>query len=438
MKKGIKILISTIFQNGGEATRALEMAKIIRKYQPENYQAEIIFLSHSSPFDKTAKKEGFGVYTIEPKTQFANFHDDFKTRFGELIGDYDVAKNYLESEIAVYKELKPNIVLHGFYPIAGIAKRMVEPHIPSIAFLPLPLTENYLNEIKAFPDELPMARLPKWLQRLVIKSIPLKMMLKNPALRHSIIAQAAFDLGWKKNQPLRGTFDMLRSEHYLINDFPFFYKEQNYGENFLFTGAVYSETISKKNDDPEIIKWLSADNKRKKVFCTLGTSGDKHHLIEVIKVFNEGEGQQWSAIILSPPAICNIDEARQQVKNPNVYITNQFVNAKEINQKADVVICHGGQGTLQTAITSGTPLVGIATQPEQQINLEHLSEFGMAKRISYWNWKASYIRQKVSKILSDSSYKEKAEALNKLSQTIPTKQLIGERVWNIIKNLYLQ
>lgn len=102
------------------------------------------------------------------------------------------------------------------------------------------------------------------------------------------------------------------------------------------------------------------------------------------------------------------------------------------------MICHGGQGTLQTAITSGTPLVGIATQPEQQINLEHLSEFGMAKRISYWNWKASYIRQKVSKILSDSSYKEKAEALNKLSQTIPTKQLIGERVWNIIKNLYLQ
>ncbi|CEN39351.1 MULTISPECIES: glycosyltransferase [Capnocytophaga] len=437
MEKKVKIIISTIFQNGGEATRALEMAKIIRKHQPNDYRAEIIFLSHSSPFEKIAREEGFEVCTIEPKAKFANFHDDFKTRFGELIGDYDVAKEYLESEIAIYKRLKPDIVLHGFYPIAGIAKRMITPHIPSIAFLPLPLTENYLDEIKAFPDELPMARLPKWLQKFVIKSIPRKMMLKNPALRHSVIAQAAFDLGWDKSQPLRGTFDMLRSENYLINDFPFFYKKENYEGNFLFTGAIYSETISKENNDPEIIKWLLADNKRKKVFCTLGTSGDKHHLIEVIKVFNEGEGKQWSAIILSPPAICDLEEAKKYVKNSNVYITNQFVNAKEINEKADVVICHGGQGTLQTAITSRTPLVGIATQPEQQINLEHLSEFGMAERISYWNWKATYIRKKVSKILSHTTYKEKAETLNKLSQTIPTKQLIGERVWDIIKNLSL-
>ena len=131
---------------------------------------------------------------------------------------------------------------------------MVAPHIPSIAFLPLPLTENYLDEIRAFPDELPIARLPKWLQKCVIKSIPRKMMLKNPALRHSVIAQATFDLGWDKNQPLRGTFDMLRSENYLINDFPFFYKKENYEGNFLFTGAIYSETISKKNNDPEIVK----------------------------------------------------------------------------------------------------------------------------------------------------------------------------------------
>ncbi len=32
MEKKVKIIISTIFQNGGEATRALEMAKIIRKH----------------------------------------------------------------------------------------------------------------------------------------------------------------------------------------------------------------------------------------------------------------------------------------------------------------------------------------------------------------------------------------------------------------------
>lgn len=435
MKKHTNILISTIFQNGGEATRALEIAKIIKAYQPPEYEVTITFLSHICPFDEMAVNAGFQVHHIKPHTKFTNFHDDFKTRFGELIGDADIAHDYLINEIKAYRELKPDIVIYGFWLIAGIATKMMQSNIKTIAFLPLPLTESYINEVTNFPDELLIARLPKIIQKNIIRALPKAMMLKNPALRHSVIAKSAIKLGWDKSKPLSNTFDMLRADTYLINDFPFFYRTQNYADNVIFTGPLYSQTLAPNNNDKHIIDFINANNNsHKKIFCSLGTSGNKEDLLEVIKAFNTKEAQSWQAIILSPPAICDIQTARSYLQNKNVYITDKFVNAKQINESVDMVICHGGQGTLQTAITSGTPLVGLATQPEQQMNLQHLSDFGMAERISFWDWKAENIKDRVIKILSTSSYKQRAIELNKISKTIETREIIGNSIWNMIKN----
>jgi len=41
----MKIVISTIFQNGGDATRAIEIAKIIKMYQP-NIIHTIVYISY--------------------------------------------------------------------------------------------------------------------------------------------------------------------------------------------------------------------------------------------------------------------------------------------------------------------------------------------------------------------------------------------------------
>jgi hypothetical protein len=65
MKK-IKIVISTIFQNGGDATRALEIAKIIKKYQPIGYDTDIILISRGSRFEKQAIDLGFKIHHATP------------------------------------------------------------------------------------------------------------------------------------------------------------------------------------------------------------------------------------------------------------------------------------------------------------------------------------------------------------------------------------
>ena len=431
--KKIKIVIATIFQNAGDATRSIEIAKIIQKHKPKNYALDITFISRGSKFEEEVLRLGYRIHKAVPPMKGIRFQDDFKTKFGDLVGDKKLALEILKGEIEAYRELQPDLLLYGFWPIGSIAQRMVIPETKTIAFLPLPLTEEFLNYVDTFPDEFLLARLPAFLQKVIIKMIPTSLKLRNPALRHKSIQYAAHTLGYKK--ALINTFGMLRSNKYLVNDFSVFYDTRAFGEKFVFSGPVYAKIGKQEINDERIRELLSNENRKLKIFCTLGSSGAKEHLLEIIRVFNEGVGREWSGIILSPPAICPLEEARALLNNDNVYITDQFVPAKEINKKVDMVICHGGQGTLQTAITSGTPLIGIATQPEQKINLEHLESFGMAIRIPYWKWKSSTIRKNVVKIVSNKAYKSKAKELQQIAKNMKTDEIIARAIWNEIMDM---
>ena len=141
-----------------------------------------------------------------------------------------------------------------------------------------------------------------------------------------------------------------------------------------------------------------------------------------------------SGIILSPPSVCPVQEAKQILNNKNIYITDRFVPAKAINEKVDLVICHGGQGTLQTAITSAVPLIGVATQPEQKINLEHLEAFGSAIRIPMRKWNCKTLEKKIQEVLEHyPGYKQNAEMLCRQYHEANAKKIIGESIWDSIE-----
>lgn len=90
-----------------------------------------------------------------------------------------------------------------------------------------------------------------------------------------------------------------------------------------------------------ILKLLSKDNPRPKLFCTPGSSGNKAALLEVIRMFSAPDCS-WNGIVLCPPAICPLSEARALLKNPDVVLTDTFVPSAEINARVDAVVCNGG------------------------------------------------------------------------------------------------
>jgi UDP:flavonoid glycosyltransferase YjiC (YdhE family) len=143
---------------------------------------------------------------------------------------------------------------------------------------------------------------------------------------------------------------------------------------------------------------------------------------------------EWNAVILSPHF--PVEKAKELLGNRNgVYITDKFIPASKVNVMADVTVSHGGQGTVQTAIYSGTPIVGVAAQQEQFINLSNVESRGAGIRISRAKWNAKNIQRSVSKILSDKKYKESVLKLRDRILAMDGAKNAADVIWAKIKQI---
>ncbi|MFA5173145.1 MAG: nucleotide disphospho-sugar-binding domain-containing protein [Candidatus Paceibacterota bacterium] len=434
MKK-VKIVIGTAFQDAGDATRAIEIAKGIKKYQPNDIEAKIIFLSHGSRFEQKVLDLGFEVYQTEPKLPGVGLYQDIGMTPESFIGDKNLAKEMIKGEIKAYKELKPDIVLYGFWPMAGLARRMVEKEIPGICFIPLPLTEAFLDVIPDVPDQVKFLAVFPYKTRLwIFRHIPHFIKSRIPLIRQNNIREAAAELGWK-GEPLLNLFNLLKADLTIVNDLPDYYDQSKFPKDVIFTGPLFAKTTNEEPIDLEIQKVFDPQNGKIKIFCTLSSSGSKEMLKEVIKVFTYGEGLNWNAVILSPHF--SIEEAYKILgKREGVYITDKFIPAQKVNAMADIVVCHGGQGTVQTAIHSGTPLVGVAAQQEQFINLSNVAARGAGVRIPRAKWDTKNIQKSVSKIIADKRYREAMLKLRERINSMDGEKNAAEAIWKKIKELF--
>ncbi len=139
MKTGkLRIVFSSVLQDAGEATRALEIAKGIRQYRPAGWEAELVFLSRGSRFERNVLENDFSLYLCLPRLAGQGFHADLKPSAIDFIGDRELAVAILAGEIQALNALEPDVVIHGFWPIASLARRMLKRVVPGIHYLPIP------------------------------------------------------------------------------------------------------------------------------------------------------------------------------------------------------------------------------------------------------------------------------------------------------------
>lgn len=431
-KRKITIAIGTAFQDAGDATRAIEIAKGIKKYEPDDIEARIIFLSHGSKFEQKVLDLGFEVYQTEPKLPGVGLYQDIGMTPENFIGSKELAKEMIKGEIKAYEELKLDIVLYGFWPMAGLARRMVGEEIPGICFIPLPLTEAFLDVIPDVPDQLKfLAIFPYKIRLWIFRHIPHSIKSRIPLIRQNNICQAVSELTWK-GEPLLNLFSLLKANLTIVNDLPDYYDQSKFPKDVIFTGPLFARATGDEPIDSEIQKVFDPQNGKTKIFCTLSSSGSEEMLKEVIKVFTYGDGLNWNAVILSPHF--SVEDAYKILgKREGVYITDKFIPAQKVNAMADIVICHGGQGTVQTAIHSGTPLIGVAVQQEQFINLSNIAARGAGIRIPFAKWNTKNIQKSVSKIIADKKYKEAILKLRERINSIDGEKNAAEVIWKEIK-----
>ncbi len=111
------------------------------------------------------------------------------------------------------------------------------------------------------------------------------------------------------------------------------------------------------------------------IYLTFGGTGyDPKKLLSLSKLLIE----KGYRVIVSASNIIDIGEFRQL---DNLYV-ERFLPGFAVCQKVDLVVCHGGIGTMSQALISGKPVVTVPFNPDQYLHGFRFEELGLGKCVS--------------------------------------------------------
>lgn len=429
----LHLVVSVAFQDAGDTTRAIAIATAFRNSSPPDLKLEVSFLSCGSRFEHLITNAGFEIVPAQPRVKGISVAHDLGWDFPEFFGSAELAKTFIEGQLAAFKELKPDVVLHGMWAPASIAARLLG--ISTINFLPLPVhPASFANGlIRDLPDPMPLfTRLPRSL-RTNLAWWGSGMMTRAPIFHQKRLGAAAAACGWPIDGPI-SLFDMNMADLNLVNDHPIFHEDYAYRlpKNIVITGPLYNHTTAPL--DPKLAAHLKRDSKPAVLVC-MGSSGTEDWIFEAIKAFTTAPSDEWNVLVLASPSICTIEDAKRVAgDDPRLLVTDKFIPAPAANAIADVIVTHGGQGTVQTAVAAGKPIVGVALQIEQQTNLDNIMNRNAGIRIQRHKWKAANIRNAVNTILDNPQYRANAELLGSKIRSIDGAKTAAEEMWKFVKS----
>lgn len=429
--KPLKILVSCAFADAGDTIRSVTIARAIRKLCPKHIDLHIEFLSCGGQFEHQITDAGFNIRRAEPRVVGRSVAEDLGWAWPEFF-DKEKAKRFIEGQHAAFQRLKPDVVLHGMWPPASLAAR--SQGIPTINFLPIPLHPvSFRNGlISDLPDRVPLlSRLSRGTRSRIAEWVPKGLLLRFPIFHQRNLGAAAHEYGWPGEGPI-SLFDMNMADLNLVNDLPIFYQKFAHllPDNIKITGSIYS---SETKPLPEDVDKHMNRKSGAKILVAMGSSGKKEWIFEAIKALIMNPSDDWNAVVLAPSSACSLDEACAVGKNdPRLLITDRFISAMTASVLADVLITHGGQGTVQTGLAANTPLVGVALQMEQQINLDHVMDYGAGIRIQQQRWEAANIREAVKTILDHSDYTANATELGSVIRNSDGAIEAALEVWKLL------
>ena len=414
-----------MFLNAGETTRAIEIAKALRKLFKTNPESscEIAFFStmfaddDQVSYQTLVRKAGFDAtcigkgYTNE-EWKAIEHREHNGQAFYDPKDQARVARSMLEmQEMMLY--YGPDLIVHGFmHDLSGpIAAKVL--NIPTISFCPIPMDVEWTKRhlMTDFPEEKRSEKPLSQLELLERRAL-LQQMAFDPSIPSfntvPTCVKAALDAGWNPpthtQQPGKLLLqDMMDANLNLVNDLEGNYTNLDIPARSVVTGPVFPRETSSSSDsidDPRLAAFMNENTapSTKKVLITMGSSGHAEHIVsalEAVQKHQEQSNNKYKVIAIVPPSTASLDDIRQSVMSTsgesmwpsNIYLTNTFVSSmSRLHKWADVSLIHGGQGTVQSAMASGTPVIGVDLQMEQHFNLSNVERRGAGIHLSPRQW----------------------------------------------------
>ncbi|OYD61284.1 glycosyltransferase [Rhodococcus sp. OK302] len=186
----------------------------------------------------------------------------------------------------------------------------------------------------------------------------------------------------------------------------------------LSSGAisVRSETEPARADiDHPAVAWLAGGNEAHRVYVTLGTIFNTESGDLFIRVLQGLRDLPVRVLATVGPAI---DPASIPVTADNIRI-ERFVQQAAVLEHCDLVINHGGSGSVLGAIANGVPLITLPMGADQELNAERLTQLGAGITLDPITVTSADIRETTRTALASKNLCAGAQRLQRENHDLP-------------------
>lgn len=378
-------------------SRPLAVAEELRKH------GHSVIFAGDSPGTALIEKEGFEViscYEPDPAELYGNI------RSGKLkFATEETVVKMVEEDISLIYKTKPDLVLTD-----GRFSAMISTHIARVCHAAIVNVSS--TEFRALPyipffDWLPAPRDSR-LWRLLDKiNLKLEMALFDSVMNTFERVGRKFGV----SNRVTATNCLTGNDVTLLADIPEYFPTRNLPASYHYVGPLTWKT---KLSPPSW--WEPQTFSRPVVYFTLGSTGTSELFSALTQMLHQFSG---TAIVTTGNQYYEIPK-----DIANVFV-EPLLDGDLVMEHADVVICHGGNGTIYQALSHGKPIIGIPTIPDQRFNMRRVEALGVGMLIEYKKVQKdpNILMTAVDKILCDASYPANAAKMRKIIQNYDAAKL---------------
>lgn len=309
---------------------------------------------------------------------------------GQPVYDAATLAGYVEDDLRLLKAVQPDLVLGDFRLSLSVSARLQQ--VPYVALVNA-YWSPYVRQHYTVPS-LPLTRLlPIALANALFRLVRPLAFAAHTAPLNAVRRQ--YGLAPLGNDLRRIYTD---ADYTLYADIPDLFPASGLPSHHSYLGPViWSPPL------PPPDWWGALRDDRPIVYVTLGSSGQGALLAQVLRVL-----APLPVTVLAATA-GNVELASL---SPNSYIA-PFLPGEAVARRAALVICNGGSPTSQQALAAGVPVLGIAGNLDQFLNMHGIVAAGAGALLRADRFSAARLERTVKILLE---HKEPRDNARKIGQ----------------------
>ena len=369
------------FAEGATLAHVVRPLVLAKGLDPTNFD---VVLCRPKSFSKFTSGLSFPVHDLECQDS-----DVFAHRLdrGSPLYDFPTLCHYVDADLALIDSEKPDIIVGDFRLSLSVSARLRS--IPYIA-----ICDAYWSPERALSPPLPVLGFTRYapitLTEFLFRHIaPLVFRLHAQPLEH---LRAKFGLPTLGHDLRRSYTD---ADLRLFANFPTIFPDVTLDGNADFIGP-----IPWSPDFDGDLEFLAGEGPL--TYVSMGSSGNPQIIESIVPVLEDYGSRIVIATAGKPLSL--------KSKNTTTQVFD-YLPGSVVCQHASLVVCNGGSPTTNQALTSGVPVLGIAQNMDQFLNMEAIVAFGAGSMIRADRAKPFRLRQAIESLTSDPRYAHQAQAL---------------------------